>query len=85
MEHTKYFQSGSKEGEGRVLKYQKIHVQASILRCFWAWEPPRGRPGDHAGMGTPKITKKTLLGTLFLEHIYDRCWYFCGDCFLHVF
>ena len=34
MEHTKYFQSGSKEGEGRVLKYQKIHLQASIFEML---------------------------------------------------
>ena len=34
MEHTKYFQSGSKESEGRVLKYQKIHLQASIFEML---------------------------------------------------
>ena len=49
-EHTKYFQSVSKEDENKVLKQQKIHVWASILTCFWAREPPQGRPRDHAGM-----------------------------------
>ena len=45
------FQSVSKESENMVSKLQKIHVRSSILTCFWAQEPPQGRPRDHAGMG----------------------------------
>ena len=64
-----------------ILKEQKIHVQASILRCFWVWEPPLERPGDHPGMGTLKIIKRSLFWTFFLEHIYDRCCIFVVACF----
>ena len=60
MEHTKYFRSVSKEGESMVLKEKKMHVWGSILSCFWAWEPPRGRPGNHAEIKTPKKQEKTL-------------------------
>ena len=44
-------------------------------------EPVRGRLGDHTGMGTQKITKKSLFQTLLLGHICDRCWHFSGHVF----
>ena len=73
MEYTKHLQNVSKEYELIVIKYHKIHLRASILTCFWALEPVRGRLGDHPGMGTQKHTKKSLWGTLLLEHICDIC------------
>ena len=73
MGHTRHSQSVFKEVEIINMKCQKINVQASILAWFRVREPPRGGPGDHAGMGTLKTTKRSLFGTLFLEHIYDRC------------
>ena len=84
MEYTKHLQNVSKEYEIIVIKYQNIHLKASILTRFWALEPVRGRLGDHPGMGTLKHITNTLSGTLLLEHICDRCWHFCGHVFLHV-
>ena len=65
-----------------MIKHLQIHLGISILACFWALEPVRGRLGDHPGMGTLKTTKKTLWETLLWEHICDICWCFCGDVFL---
>ena len=64
---TKNLQHVSKEYEIIVLKYLEFHLRASISTCFWALEPIRGRPGDHAGMATKRITKTTLSGYLLLE------------------
>ena len=72
-EYTKHFQNVSKEYETLVTKQHKIHLRASILICFWAFEPVRGCPGDHPGMGTLKNTQKPLARTLLLEHICDIC------------
>jgi hypothetical protein len=63
MEHTKYFQCVFKEGEIINMKLQKCHVR----------EPPRACSGDHAGLGTLKITKQIFFGTFLGEHMYDRC------------
>ena len=69
MEHTKYLQSVSKEGEIMILKEKKVHVQASILRCFWVWEPPRGHPGNHAEIETPKNINEHF-SALFFWNIF---------------
>ena len=73
MEYTKHLPNVSKEYEIIVIKYPEIHLQASILTCFWALEPAWGRLGAHPGMGTLKTMKKSLSGTLLLEHICDIC------------
>ncbi len=65
MEYTKHLQHVSNEYEIVVIKYQKIHLKASVLTRFWALEPVRGRLGDHPGMGTLKAMEKPLLGTSF--------------------
>ena len=69
---TNHLQNASKEYEILETKQQRILFKASILTCFWALEPVWGRLGDHPGMGTLKVTKKTLSVTSFLEHIYNR-------------
>jgi len=81
MEYMTHLQNVSKGYEIIVMKYEKIHLRTSILTCFWALEPVRGRFGDHPGLGTLKTIKKLLFETLLLEHICDRCWYVCGDVF----
>ena len=81
MKYAKHLQNVSKEYEILVTKQQRIHLRASILTCFWALEPVRGRPGDHPGLGTLKITKKSLFRSLLWDHICDICWYFWGDKF----
>ena len=73
MEYMKHLQNPSRKYNIMMIKYQKIHLGASISACFWALEPARGRPGDHLGMGTLKNLKQSLLGTLLLEHICDIC------------
>ena len=64
-----------------MIKYKKIHLGASILACFWALEPVRGRLGDHPGMRTPKSRKTSRFGTFLWEQISGICWYFCGGVF----
>ena len=58
-----------------------------ILGCFWAQDPPRGGPGDHAGMRTPTIMKKkkTCFETLFLRPIWNSFACFCNVVFFNVF
>ena len=73
MEYTKHLENVSRKHYTIIVKYQKIHLGASILTCFWALEPVRGRPGDHPGLGTLKNTKKLLWGPLLWEHICDIC------------
>jgi len=73
MEYTKHLENVSRKDDTIIVKHQKIHLGASILTRFWALDPARGRPGDHPGLGTLKITKKTLSGTLLWEHICDIC------------
>jgi len=85
MKYAKHLQNVSKEYEILVTKQQRIHLRTSILTWVSALEPVRGRPGDHPGLGTLKITKKSLLGTLLWEHICDICWYFCRYLLLHEF
>ena len=72
MEYPKHLQNVFRKYDIIMIKYQKIHFGASILACFWALEPVRGRLGDHPGMGTLK-KKESLWGTLLLEHICDIC------------
>ena len=81
MVYSKHYTNVAKEYEIIGTKQQKIHLGASILTCLWALEPVRGRLGDHTGMGTQKITKKSLFQTLLLGHICDRCWHFSGQVF----
>ena len=80
MEYITHPHMLSKECEIAVMKYQVIHLRASLLTCVWALEPVRTRLGDHPGMGTLKRQKDNF-GALLLEHICDRCLYFCGDVF----
>ncbi len=81
MEYTKHLQNVFRKYDIIMIKCLKILLEVSILACFWALEPVRGQLGDHPGMGTLKTTKKSLFETLLLEHICNRCWYFCGDVF----
>ena len=71
MEYTKHLPNVSKEYEIIVIKSPEIHLQASILTCFWALEPAWGRLGVHPGMGSLKTTKTTLLGTVLWHYICD--------------
>ena len=43
-----------------------------------------GTPWRPSREGTQKNMKKSLLETLLLDQICDRCWHFCGDVF-HMF
>ena len=51
---------------------------------FLALKSVRGRLGGHLGRGFKKTSKKSLLETILLDQICDRCWHFCGDVF-HMF
>ena len=49
--------------------------------CFWAREPPQGRPGDHAGMEPWKTTKESLFwdplfGPALNKSLYVFVWRF---------
>ena len=73
MEYPKHLQNVFRKYDIIMIKYQKIHLGASILACFWALEPVRERLGDHPGMGIPKSTKRSRLGTFLWEQICDIC------------
>ena len=60
MEYPKHLQNALRKYAIILIEYKKIHLGASILACFWALEPVRGRLGDHPGMGTLKTSKKPL-------------------------
>jgi hypothetical protein len=40
IEHETSFESVSKEGQSMILTQQNNYARASILKCFWAREPP---------------------------------------------
>ena len=73
MEYLKYLQNVFRKYDIIMIKYQKIHLGASMLARFWALEPVRGRLGDHPGMGIQKNTKKWTWGALLWEQICDNC------------
>ena len=85
MVYSKHLKSTPKKYEIIVIKWQQIHLVASILACFCTLEPVQGRLGDHPGMGTQKTTKKQLFETHILQHICDRCWCFWGHVFYMFF
>ncbi len=58
MEYTKHLPNVSEEYEIIVIKYPKIHLQASILACCFALEPVRGRFGAPSWDGIPKTHKQ---------------------------
>ena len=72
-QYTKHLQKAFRKYDIIMIKYLEILLGVSILACFWALEPVRGRLGGHPGMGTQKNTNKSLWGTLLLEHICDIC------------
>ena len=58
MEYTKHLQNASRKYDIIMIKYQKIHLGASILACFWALEPARGASWD----GDPKKPQTITFG-----------------------
>ena len=56
-----------------------------ILGCFWTQDLPRGGPGDHAGMVTPKMMNKSRFETLFLKPIWNTFAFVCNVFSFNVF
>ena len=60
-------------------------VWASILTCFWAQEPPQGRPRDHAGMEPWKTTKRPLFWDPLFGPFLNKSQCFFVTFFCYVF